>query len=367
MVLMLFPIVGLLIFSIPFIETMIVFLISEKISDKEKRSIQKDIKLDDNILVTRFRFKDSQAYSIPFLKIIVLSNHHYKCLKLKNSDDRQIALAKLAHEIGHLKQYDRVMYRWLQGSTVVFWGYFFYVVYLEYLKLFTGSAPLSFDNIYLALLLLFALYNLYSANLTAAHRREYIADISGYMLFKGKFMSFIYDGVETDAIMNKVNRTTPKQNKFTHPDFTSRLHMIKGEIDVLCMNTIWVSYRWMLLLCFFIGASNGNEQKYDFSDYFVIAFFIGVLYYQLAGITGTFGKVKWRLWDYTKGTLAACISILFLQYIHLAFTGEFYTNPGYYVNYLELAVFVFQYMAVKRARNIAIKRGKENWIEPWLR
>lgn len=331
------PFVAIFILSAPWIEFFLAYIRSEPISEKDKQKILEGMKTEKDFIIRRS--ETSQCYSLPKLRMITVSKNDYvQAVRTTHSANMSISKAIIAHEIGHLGHYDRMVFLYFKWSIYVIGAYFIYVVLKGFIGFVSGHYEVVPENLYLSVFIAIGLALMWMTLSRISHRREHIADLEGFKIYENGFMNFLNSGLRTEKRSLQTSEERRSRNLFSHPTFESRKSVFKRNIQHANFHTKTVAFSWVFLLLFFYAATRLNgfyPLQIGAFGLFTISFPIVAAMFNLASLNADYYEIKMLIYDYMLGALAACIVVILLDYGYGFIVGESYISPGYYPAYLE--------------------------------
>lgn len=255
---------GLVITAIPFLEFLRAFNTTKSIPEDLKAKIRNQFPSTRRVIFRNSGNKASQAFSLPFLKMIFLSQEHIDAYQDGRDFNINYVKAILAHEIGHLTQFDRLIIRWLQAIILIYGLATLIALYIDIIVPLSISWRFIYSPDVVRLLIMMSGFGfiLFSLFHRIAHRREYIADLYALQTDKKIFLNFLHFCERTERKNKHKKKRGNKRNDWTHPSFYNRLKIVKSDVSVKHLYPIQIAFQWFVLF-FLFDFFHGGQQPYS--------------------------------------------------------------------------------------------------------
>lgn len=218
----------------------------------------------------------SKAYTVPFFKMVVLSNEDVESYtKLKEQGYGFRADAVIAHEIGHMTQHDRFILRWLQAVIFIFAAVaaIFFITYLVNPLILNWRYIYTPDAFQALFILATVIYLYFSLFKRISHRREHIADLSAVKAHQASMLKYFEYRIRKSNKSKKKHILLRFWKTVTHPHPKLRSAVISEPLSAKDFGLRGIFFQWVALFFFFDTFVMLEYQRITFSTLFFISFF----------------------------------------------------------------------------------------------
>lgn len=259
------PYIGIAILLFPIAEFVFFFFTTKPVPNHLGSKIRNSFPYSGTYLLRNCGKRPSQVISLPFARMICLSDNDLKhaCTHSGVPEEQDRARCIVAHELGHLDQYDRIIFRWLQISFVAL------IISAALGFLILLIAPLFINAkwslqmfYYLAIFAVISLF-LFSSISRVVQRREYIADMSGCLITGHSYLEFLSAEARLEKRLASSNQPHKKWNAFTHPSFAHRKNAILQVLPAAMAQSRLIAFQWgtILILAYILLIPNFGSQQ----------------------------------------------------------------------------------------------------------
>lgn len=274
--------IGLAFTIIPILEFIAGYSRTKKLPSGLEKEIKQQHPSSEKVIFRNSGEEASQAFSLPFIKMVFVSQEHIDAYLSRRKFNVNHVNAIIAHELGHLDQFDRMTIRWLQAT---FWLYVITAIFLFYIDIIVPVSinwrfiysPGVVHTIVTLCVMFFIFRTLFHR---VAHRREHIADLNALKTNKDIFLDFLSYGIRSE------NRRKPfgSVNDVTHPPFFNRYGVATSEVTASVVHARQISFQWFALFFIFDSFHAGDDWYFIF--YFLMSvFFMSTLIWTLINLT----------------------------------------------------------------------------------
>ncbi|MCY7297296.1 M48 family metalloprotease [Alteromonas sp. a30] len=334
---------ALILFLLPLVHVIIVYMLSKPVSLEVKGIVNELETVRADVILRKINSASSQAFSFPFFKMIGVSEDTHSNLTSKNEYFRDLALGEIAHEIGHLNQYDRLVTYWLATSTFILSLIGLVLITIQVISLILFGSFLEFELYGPTGVFLFTLFGFMVFTFSrVVHQREYIADLYGVSSLGDKFFSFLQNGKMIDECSRSqksiLEKLTLAVNKFSHPPFSNRIKITSGEYLFSGSHMRSLGLQWSLIITLFtIGMFKLGMSKFIVGELLILIVQLALLsfsFYRAYCLSKNFKDAIHYFTSYSAGIISGVmlISVVYYFMMKLNEIGKnIELNPPYHV------------------------------------
>lgn len=238
------PIIAIAILILPIFDFIFGWLKTRPLDKDTANKIQERFSLKREVLLRSSDTSSSQAYALPYLKMISLSKEDVEGFKRGDV----IRSSIVAHEVGHTYQYDRVMLIWLSGFTIISLVFALFIFVVQLISIVLFQSTLHHHTTSIPGFFLLILFGFVASKLSKLmHRREHLADIWGLQKLGNLFLTFTSAGKILDTPDEKLSFKS-KLNAFTHPSFSDRHSILREPLKISTLRIRAMAAQWSAIL-----------------------------------------------------------------------------------------------------------------------